>query len=231
MWTLVLEQFRYRRSALLFAAVVALALGLAGALTLAGDDTSYRLWLLILLVVGGTLNIHLWTVEQRERRTLLWSALPVARHQIGGARLLSLFVVQIGMLLICFSGACIASLFGGDAPFHPELVRYLFAGHGFVLLTMTFVYLHEEIMLRTSHWRWGSWGVNLAAIAFFAVATFFAFRYFGGYESWEGVILMHFMSLGFGVCAYVLFPQRKDMLMGVNAFSGCPENWSAGASR
>lgn len=235
MWTLISQQFSYSRRSLLVAAIVALLFTIGLAFTTANADAEdlRKLWMLVVLLFSGGAGLTLWMTDQKERRSLLWAALPIGRREIAGARLLSTLLLHGAVLLIAFLGLALTSLVanaeGVWAPGPGAMA--LLGGSGFALMTMMFVHLGEEVALWVRRWSWGVTIYNGIAIAFFAVLGYQTLRGPLSYDSWPFILAMHGLAALMAFGAFQLFLRRTDLLMGVNAVTGCPENWSTGPVR
>ena len=233
MWTLIREQFQYRRRSLIFAAVLIVILGLGGTLALDDTEDAYEAFLAAVLLVAGAANLLHWAVDQQERRQLLWATLPIPRSQIGAARLVGPLLIQIGVLAFCLFGLLFGTLINGgfDEGAADPLMRALLGAEGFVLATIMFVYFHEELMIWGVRWRWGTLLINIASVIFFGGVTFVCLSHFAGFDSWAGILISHVLGSFMGVSAYLLFQRRKEMLIGIDAWTGCPQNWGGGPLR
>ena len=229
MWNLIAEQLRYRRRGLVVTGVLTLVVGFVVCFFLQDPTRHYRVWALVLLVASGGTNLYLWTLDQKERRSLLWASLPLRRRDIAAARLLSVFCVQAAFFGLCLLGALVTDRLVVHRGPDFAGVGWLLICQGFALVSVAFVFLYEEVMLQAVRRRWGVILANTAAILSFAMLTLFALRALESFESWQALVALHVLAVAFMGIAYSLFVRRQDLLMGVNAITGCPENWSSSA--
>lgn len=219
MWTLIDAQLRYRRSGLAVAAAATLAFGLILSLEL---DVPVRIWALAALFLGGGLNLAHWMNDQRERRLLLWAALPLRPVEMVAARLVTVLLVQAVATAVALVGVMVTAAVRG-AP-DPRIWAMLLGAQGFALIAIAVVHLHEELTWILSRRRWALIVLNVGLVAFSAALAFSATVI----DSWPYVVATYVVAGALAMATVTLFVRRRSFLVGVNCVTGFPVDWSEG---
>ena len=185
---------------------------------------SYSLWTVFVLLFGLGASIYLWAVESYERRMLMWTQLPIPPHIIYGARLASTAALQLYVTVLAWFGMVLSQSYKQDLDFG-EVGLHTLGAQGMTLFFILFVYLNEEVSLYLSPWRWAVIALNVLMIPFFAFLAFqtSAMDY---YETWSGVTVSHIVAVLMALVSYQLFLRRRSFLVGLNAWTGLPEDWT-----
>ena len=223
MWKLIASQFQYRRLVLAVVGLTALVFLLP--VTLLVDDLEDVGEILQLLVLGfGVgINVFLWSVDQHERRMLLWTVLPVRLEEIIAARLLSVIVVQGVAGAAALISLGVASHVH-QAPLFDQLSKIL-GFQGLALLGVASIYLNEEISLLIGRSNWAIFMASTLPWVLFLTIALGPFN-FPSYKTWAGIFVSHLATLGMLYLAYRMFLRRQSFLQGVSPVSGFPEDWS-----
>ena len=233
MWNVIREQLSYRRLELLALLVLASCIALVASSNAESAEGMRGVWTFVAVILGGGANLYLWTVDQRERRMLLWVTVPLTPRLAASARLVSTLIVQGAVSFVGIS--CLSAVLAAEGYLDLEnatlALRSILGGQGVGLLAIGFVHFQEELNLHFSRSRAVVYTISALSLAFFAVLAFFASREQLSLEAWATIAGCHSLAAFAAGCAFALFLRRRNHLVGVDAFWGTPEDWSGTASR
>ncbi len=227
---LITAPFAYRgRPALAFAL---LALVACTVLSLLADSprAALRIWRLYVLAIGLGTSIYLFSIDHFERRDLLWNTLPLNNRSIGIGRLTMPLIVQLTATLLAAVGMSILYLLAPlTSPSLDASLLTILGSQAINLVLIGCIYFNEELSIRLSRRRWAALALNIGlapAFALILVGT----DLIKPYDSWNSILFCHLAAvLAAGLSLY-LFSRRGNHMVGINAWTGLPENWSNSAS-
>ncbi|MEM6795741.1 MAG: hypothetical protein AAF725_17330 [Acidobacteriota bacterium] len=232
MWTLIKSQLEYSKRTVFFLWFAALCVGLPATLMAGHIEDIFGLWRVLVGFGGCVLAIKLYSLDLKERRLLLWMALPIAPWRLGLARVLLPMALQASLLLPFFlssplwpsaaEGAAVAAAPGAAA----WLILRVLAVQGLILIVVMMCYFVEEFCLVLSPWRWAVVVLNLAfgvPVGWFLLNPD---RVISNLYTWPGVAVAHALALALAASTLWLFTRRRSYLMGINPWHGMPVDWT-----
>ncbi len=150
--------------------------------------------------------------------------LPLPQRSLATARLLIPLLVQIVASIAAFGG-----LLGMQAIKHQidlaEVFYRVLGGQSLGLLFIYLIFFNEEFSISLSRQRWLVLAFNIALIPIF---FFLSFRtsMLDLHETWEGIVGLHAVAFFMASLAWYLFMRRHSFMVGVNVWTGLPEDWS-----
>ena len=225
MWHLLRSQFLYQRTFFIVSTLFGIAIASPFIFWIDKPDVIRGFWQAWILLFGILVTTWQWTIEQRERRLLLWHTLSVPRSELAKARLLLPVVIHILYLGMALIGLYISHLTQGIEL--GTIPRLVLASHGFSLVLALNIYLSEEISVFLQPWRWAVIAFNVVLVAIILIAVLSDFGLFPSSYSWWGVLAVHIAAFGFWYLTYWMFQRRSALMVGINPCSGFPEDWSS----
>lgn len=230
MWTLIKTQLQYHQRSILFSVLGALVISTFFVVMTGEIAKVLKVWQFLILVTSLVITFVVLVIDQKERRQLLWTTLPLPRGQVALGRILLPFLVQGGVSAFAVVSLFATPLFIGGAV--PDIgPQALLASQGYALVLAMLMYLAEELSLLLSRWRWAVILFNLLMMAMLFGYSFGEHHWMPLSKSWLGIILSHFVAATMAATSFVLFKRRGNLLIGMNPKSIFPEDWSEGASK
>ncbi|MEM8996090.1 MAG: hypothetical protein AAGF23_14985 [Acidobacteriota bacterium] len=228
-FTLVRAQVSYSRWGVASALAVCTTAGLAASLVAPDARNLSKAWGMNLLLCGILLTLFLWVRDIQERRTLFWLQMPIKPSVMAFSRL-ALPAAAHGLLLIPF--VAFLPLWLGQPDMDSTRVFHKALGmHAFSLGVAFFVQLSEEVTVLIR--GWGTYAI-LGVHLLFAIAVV-VFASFGGHlglpeiDSTAGIVTIYAVSAATAAVTARLYLRRSNYLVGVDACTSMPVDWSRAA--
>lgn len=227
---LITAPFAYRgRPVLAFALLVLVACTLL-CLLIDQPRAALRIWRLYVLVIGLGTSVYLFGIDHFERRDVLWSTLPLSHLSIALGRLTMPLIMQLTASTLAAVGMTTYHLLAPlSSPSIEASVLTILGAQAINLVLIGCIYLNEELSLRLSRQRWAALVLNLGLAPLFALIVV-GTDLLEPYESWNSVLVCHLAAILAAGLSLYLFTRRQNQLVGVNAWTGLPEDWSRSAS-
>ncbi|MEO1368617.1 MAG: hypothetical protein AAFX50_15695 [Acidobacteriota bacterium] len=227
--TLVRAQISYSWWGLASALAVCTTAGLAASLVAPDARNLGKAWAMNLLLCGTLLTLFLWVRDIQERRTLGWLQMPIKPSVMALSRLALPAAAHV-LLLIPF--VAFLPLWLGQPDMDSAVVVHKALGmHAFSLGVAVLVQLSEEVTVLIH--GWGTYAV-LGIHLLFAVAVV-VFASFSGHlglpelDSTAGIVTTYGVAAAMAVLTARLYLRRSSYLLGVDACTSMPVDWSRAA--
>ncbi|MEM1177131.1 MAG: hypothetical protein AAGM22_02205 [Acidobacteriota bacterium] len=227
---LVRSQLRYMGWVILGAISAVTTAGLIASLLISEGRQLGKAWGLLVFASGLALMLYVWVRDLQERRNLGWLQLPIPASILVTARLVTPLAIH-GLILVPMV-LCLPIWYGKLGADGPAFFTKVSSLHAISLMASMLVLLSEEITVIMR--RFGTLGVILAQIAISALLVVLVVL--GGrfglpeLDSTPGTLFVYSLSVLIALAAIFLYRRRNNYLLGVDACTSLPVDWSRSTS-
>lgn len=184
-------------------------------------ETEIGMWAAIIVVGGVMSGTVTWSIEQRERRLLLWLTLGVRPGAAHLARILTVSALPVSVFLLS-----IPSLAASRGAFDIGWLGEPFSLLGICLAAISLVFFSEEVNVRLSGRPELLWLFNVAMPTLIILVSYLSVSSATPWSAASQIAVWHGAALFLFLISYLLFRRRSTYLLGTDCTGWKPQDWS-----